>query len=114
MTDAQSGHVLSNVCPAGSNVLFTNLSGIRKSEATSCSRVAKFRNAERNFALLREEFAKLATVRDGESRKITGNITATANSRAKILGTSRTSEIDQSALSHENNKFKLPQISKPS
>ena len=114
MTDAQSGHVLLNVCPARSDVLFTWLSGIRKSEPTSFSRVAKFRNGERNFALLREEFAKLVTTRDGESRKITGNITATANSRTKMLRTSRTSEIDQSALSHENNKFKLPHISQPS
>ena len=100
MTDVKLGHVLLNVCPTRSDVLFTWLSSVRKSEPASCSRVAKFRNAERNLALLRQEFAKFASTRDGESRKITGNVAATANSPAKMLRTSRTSEIDQACLSH--------------
>ena len=38
------------------------------------------------------EFAKLACTRNGESRKIPGNITATENARAKLLRTSSKSQ----------------------
>ena len=51
------------------------------------------------MTLFREEFAQLASTRDGESREVTENVTATANFRAKMLLTTRTREIDQPALS---------------
>ena len=57
------------------------------------------------MSLVREEFAQLASTRDGESREVTENVRATANFRAKMLLTTRTLEIDQPALSDKIKKI---------